>query len=302
MNRDIKSLKQLAVAAVLVLCFAADSRAQKRYEIWRVRGGITVIHLLEGLLEDSGITVASATETATVADSKRLRGERPNMLFAILPESTLQFGVHQGQFHDGHMLGGSVLHEGELTFAIRPRGNRDEGGVGRILVELRDFVVDYLEGPPAGRRDRPTGERFVLRSGLANQRVVFGLSGAMVAFLDSSRTAYYGSVARDRASYNLTNFLDPEPVMWIGYADLSFSLELARRVNRPELANTVIGMLEVNGISSRTGREYDASSIPLFDEGSETNAALGRIQSNVARVRGGITKSDVEARQGGEKR
>ena len=74
------------------------------------------------------------------------------MLLAILPESTLQFGVHHGQFHDGHMLGRSVLHQGELTFAIRPCGNRDQGGVGRILVELRDFAVDYLAGPQGGEK------------------------------------------------------------------------------------------------------------------------------------------------------
>ena len=140
MSVNIRHPKLVAVVAVISLSFAGEARAQKRYEVWRVRGGITVIHLLEGMLEDSGISLASVTETAAVADPNRLRGERPAMLFAIRPESTLRFGVHQGQFHDGHMLGGRVLHEGELTFSIRKRGDRNQVDWGdKTLVGARRY-------------------------------------------------------------------------------------------------------------------------------------------------------------------
>ncbi len=282
-RQDRRFATMMVGVCLAVSAWPLTASAERRYEVWQVSGGVTVVHLLEDLLADAGVTVVAVTETATIADRTRLRGEEPHLLFAIRPESTLRFGVHQGQFHDGNMLGGRIVHEGELAILFGPPPGGDDSERESAVVKLEDFTVSYdpVPDPETGRVR--TGDGFVLRRGGADTPVLFRLVGGMTAFMDSSRTTYYGAAQKTPVAYNLTNFMDPDPILWIGYADMIVSEELARRVGRPDLAGRIFGMLDVNAIASRTGREYGSSRGPGLLANGRSDAR-GRERSEVKRA------------------
>ncbi len=229
---------------------AQSETSQKHSEVWSVTGGVTVIHFNEDLMKTLGITLLTVEETASGPPPDKTNMEMPQVAFQIDPASTFEYSVMDSVFVSNGVQGGRILHKGGFTLAIL---GGDQKTVHRV--EFKDFVIDYAPPADPAEKKKPDVNYLVLKTARPESPVYMNLIDGMSIFINTSRSADYGDAKATDQPYYIRNFLEPEPVLWIGHTDVQVSSAWAKQLGRPDLDGLSIALLEVNGISVNTGKE-----------------------------------------------
>lgn len=216
-------------------------------QVWRVRGGLTVIHFYEEQLTRFGMRLTAVEETARTPPFVDTLMDPPFAAFAIEPSSTLEFSAVESIFVRYEAQGQEIRHRGGFTLWLPARGN-----LPAAALPLRDFVItpaDLLDG---GYFDS-SRDSLYLRDAPQTSPLVFNLKNPMRAFIDLSPASPYAKYSSGPQLTVLATFDDGASLLWLGTADMRIGEAGAEAVGRPDLVGLPVGLVEVYAMVELAG-------------------------------------------------
>lgn len=217
----------------ILLLLAAASPLSAQLTPWEAEGGRVVIHFLDDVLDQAGLTLLELEETVVPGDAATEEQDGDLLGFRIVPESDLlALRAADGTFQPYGVLGGSVQVSGGFFLADEATGRG---------MDFHDFAVR----PRVTRNDGPDGDPdpdyFFLTPKHAPDFDAFKLCYVKVYFLDDQGYQPPDGSGSGSGSGGSTGGHQLPDQLRVKAWDLIVTPQLARALERPDLEGMILG-------------------------------------------------------------